>query len=101
MPQSRLPKGSTARVRAAFIDPDTKLAVDPGTVSVTYRTPMGLVVTKTYQTDAEVTRTSLGNFLLRLPLALEGTYRGYWTGTAVNETAVLPWKVDSYSEADF
>lgn len=99
--KTEFPAGATVRIRVTFTDPDTLVDTDPGTVTIKVRAPDGTVTTKVYGTDAEVIKEATGKYLYRLTLAAEGTYRWKWIGVAVNETAVIPGKLDSVSEVDY
>ena len=88
--------GSIVNVRMAFTDPDNNDApYDPVDVSIRMRTP-GLVSTDyVFGTDPEVEQESAGNYLFRLTLAEEGTYRWTWTGASPQKAVVISGHCDS------
>mgnify|MGYP001381089599 CR=1 FL=1 len=47
---------------------------DPGGVVVKYRNPAGAIVSKTYGTDPEVTRTAAGAYQMDITATLEGVW---------------------------
>ena len=88
--------GSIVNVRMAFSDPDNNDApYDPNTVSITMRTPGLVSTTYTFGTDDEVEQESSGNYLFRLTLAEEGTYRWTWTGSSPQKAVVISGLCDS------
>lgn len=101
MPKLQFNTGATVRIRGLFEDPDTDAAVDPADVSIKVRAPDGTVTTKVYGTDDEVVKEGIGQYLYKLTLGAEGTYRWKWIGVAANETAVIAGQLDSVSEVDF
>lgn len=88
--------GSIVNVRVAFTDPDNSdAAYDPDTVSIRMRTP-GLVATDyEYGTDDEVVKESTGNYLFRLTLEEEGTYRWTWTGSSPQKAVAISGLTDA------
>lgn len=56
---------------------------DPTTVSVSVKTPAGVITTKVYGTDAEVIRESAGKFYIDVDATAAGVwfYRFFSTGT--------------------
>lgn len=65
--------GDRVRVSAVFRDL-TGAVADPTTIVVMYRDPSGNVTTKTYVSDPEVVRDSLGGFHLDIDVDEAGTW---------------------------
>lgn len=94
--------GSIVNVRVAFTDPDNAdAAIDPTVVSITVKPPVSAAYTKSYGLDPEVVKESVGNYLIRLTLAEEGTYRWRWTGSTATKAVVVPGSCESTQEHDF
>lgn len=76
-------EGSTVPVVATFRDPFTHALMDPSSVTFELQrilpAPEGTVESYVYQTDAEVTRASLGIFHLAvIPSDVVGPRSTYW-----------------------
>jgi hypothetical protein len=93
--------GETVRARATYTDPDTGALTDPSSVSATLREPDGTLTTFVYNVDPELTKVSTGVYQLSIPLALVGTYKWKWVGTATEKSAVDFDECDSEKEAGF
>lgn len=94
--------GTTIRVWAEFKDPDTKDPLDPNSVEFRQRAPDATVVPYFYGTDAEVVRTSIGVYYVRVLLDTEGTYHWKWIALGIpGVSLVLTGDVDSLSPLDF
>jgi hypothetical protein len=68
MPQ--YPLGAVIRLSANF--KTNNVNVDPSTVSITVKTPLGVKTTLVYGTDQAVVRDSVGNFYYNYQPAVEG-----------------------------
>jgi len=55
-------------------------AFDPDTVTVTYRNPHNVAVTKT-DADAEITNPSVGTYVINIPLDAPGEWKVYARAT--------------------
>lgn len=73
--------GNVVRVQGNLADLDGTPG-DPGGVVVKYRSPAGVITSKTYGTDAEVVRVGSGIYQMDVTANLEGiwTYRFESTG---------------------
>lgn|SRR5678816_1542546 len=80
-------KGNIVRLTVDPANPFKALGVttDPTTVTIKYRTPTGTLVSKTYVTDPEVIKDSLGVFHMDVVLDMPGEwwYRIEGTGACV------------------
>lgn len=79
-------KGGVLRLSAAFTD-QAGTAVDPAALTARWRKPDGSVTVKTYGSDAELVRVSLGNFRVDVDLDVEGEWEYRFAGTGANAAA--------------
>jgi hypothetical protein len=61
------------------------VAVDPGALTVKVKSPLGVVTTYVYGTDAQVVKDSEGNYHIDLDLDGQGVWSGKWIGTGANK----------------
>lgn len=75
-------EGDTVRTTATF--KVGGVLTDPSTLVLKYKTPAGVITTKTFGTDAEVVKDSVGVYHFDLTLSAQGDwwYRWQSTGTA-------------------
>lgn len=78
--------GQLVSAAVAFVDEDAA-PVDPGTVSVKYRSPDGTVTTKVYGTDAAVIKDSTGNYHIDISATAKGIWRYRWFSTGTGQAA--------------
>ena len=75
-------KGNVVRCSTTFTNL-AGAAIDPTTVSFSFKTPAGVTTTYVYPTDAQLVKDSTGNYHVDISADTEGTY--YWrffsTGT--------------------
>jgi hypothetical protein len=80
-------RGQLVRV-AAKIERPIGTDVDPTTgPTCRYRSPAGVTAVKTYPTDAEVVKDSVGDFHLDIDANAEGRWHYRWEGTGTNQGA--------------
>lgn len=60
---------------------------DPTTVSVSVRKPDGTITTKVYGTDAEVIKTSVGNYYIDVNGNASGNWFYRWFSTGTGQAA--------------
>lgn len=77
--------GSPVRVGAHFED-DTGTDVDPSTVTFVWRSPDGTETTYVYGTNANVVRSSAGDFYAEVTPTEGGRWRYAWSTTGTNKT---------------
>lgn len=88
--------GSIVNVRMAFTDPENDNApYDPASVSFRMRTPGQVVTSYDFGVAPEVEQEAPGQYLYRLTLAEEGTYRWTWTGASPQKAVVKSGSCDS------
>mgnify|MGYP001577790858 CR=1 FL=1 len=75
-------RGDPVRLTATFTN-ITGATIDPTTVTIQYRPPLGTQVTKIYLVDPEVVKDSTGVYHIDIALVYSGlwTYRWFSTGT--------------------
>lgn len=66
--------GDLVYVKGEFTDKDTGDPLDPTTISITVRSPSGVITTYLYLTDSEVVRDSTGIY----HAAIDATESGMW-----------------------
>lgn len=93
--------GETIRARITYKDPDTLAVVDPAAVSVSVRTPSGVLTTYIYGTDNEVSKVSTGIYQVSIALSEVGTWKWKWVGTGTEKSAVDYDECDAEKEAGF
>lgn len=91
MAKENFETGTTLNCRVTFTDPDNSDApTDPTTVSIAVRGPSDeAATTYTYGTDDEVVKEDTGDYLFRLALSEEGTYRWKWTGSTSTKSVAI------------
>lgn len=76
--------GATARLSAAFTDPETTAPLDPTGVQVTVKKADNSdPATYVFGTDSEVTKQSVGNYRAELPADVPGKWSYRWEGAGV------------------
>ncbi len=93
--------GTIIKAKVTFRDPDTKVVLDPTTVTVQTRTPAGVLTTLTYGVDAALVKASTGIYYVLITLSSVGTFKWKWTATASQKTTVIYDECDSEKEAGF
>lgn len=78
--------GDTLRSTAKFRDDNNALA-DPDTVSIIVTDPDDNAITYVYGVDAEVTKSSTGVYVAKIPLTAAGRWRYKWVSTGDNAAA--------------
>lgn len=76
-------EGDSAVIHVEVKDSDGTL-VDPSSVAFKYRIDGGALVTLTYGTDPEVTKTSAGKYQVALNLGAPGQYAYRWESISPN-----------------
>lgn len=87
--------GDVVRLDVAFTT-QADVAVDPGTITVKIKNPIGTVTTYVYGVDAEVIRDSTGNYYVLIDADKEGVWYYRWEGTGANQSA----DEDTFTVAD-
>jgi hypothetical protein len=73
--------------------------VNPGTVSVKVKSPLGVITTYVYLTNPEVVKDSDGNYHIDIDPDRQGVWSVKWIGTGANKgSAKSRFKID---EDDF
>jgi hypothetical protein len=78
--------GQVVRLRANFQNA-TPTDVDPGTIQLKVKDPLGSVSTYVYGTDAEVIKDSAGNYHCDVEPAAQGVWKYRWEGLNSNKAA--------------
>lgn len=81
--------GTKPKLTVAFSNPDTGVAVDPSTVTLKVQDPSGVVANYAYLTDAGFTKTSTGNYYMRVTLDEGGTWEWTFTGVTADDAIVV------------
>lgn len=79
-------KGDLVRVSAAFKD-EAGAAVDPTTVSFTFRTPSGTETTFLHGTDTELVKDSVGNYHVDIDANAGGSWHWRFVSTGTGQAA--------------
>lgn len=95
MPRSVFDYGEVVRARNTYTDPSNGTPVDPISVKVEIRAPDGTITTYIYGTNAQLAKVSVGVYQVLITLALTGTYKWRWTGTAADGATVDNDECDS------
>ena len=84
VPTATIDIGDRVTVTAAFVN-DADAAVDPTTVTFHQQMPDGTITSYVYGTDAEVTKSSTGNYTFKRTATQAGTHvvRCVGTGAAI------------------
>lgn len=78
--------GDVVRLTGTF-ENQSDAYVDPGGVQVKVKNPLGTSTTYVYGTDAEVMKTSTGNYYIDIEASLEGVWYYRWEGLTSNKGA--------------
>lgn len=78
--------GNLIRVSAAFTNSGGS-AVDPGQVKAKLKSPLGVITTYTYGTDAALVKDSTGNYHLDVEPTVQGVWKYRWEGLTSNKGA--------------
>lgn len=78
--------GNLIRVSAAFTNSGGS-AVDPGQVRAKVKSPLGVITTYTYGTDAALVKDSTGNYHLDVEPTVQGVWKYRWEGLTSNKGA--------------
>ena len=78
--------GDLAQATAAYTDVNGD-DVDPTGLSIAITDPTGTVTTYVYGTDAELVKSSTGNYYVNISLTKGGDWRWKWTATGTGQCA--------------
>jgi hypothetical protein len=79
-------EGQLVRISGTFKDFAGALH-DPTTVKVRWQKPDGTITIKTYVTDAEVVRDSIGAYRADIDANTQGTWKYRWEATGTGQAA--------------
>ncbi len=78
--------GDVVRISVAFTN-QAGTPVDPGTVTVKVKTPIGLATTYVFGVDSGVIKDSTGNYHFDVEPAIQGVWAYRWEGAVSNKGA--------------
>ena len=79
---------SPVRIAANFQD-DTRVDIDPDTVTVKVRSPQGTTTSYAYGTDDEVIKASTGDYYIDYTPSESGEWWYRWEATGTNKTIAV------------
>ena len=80
-------QGDTRRLNVAFTD-ISGVAADPSAITFIIREPDGTLTTYVYVTDAELVKSSTGNYYVDWSIAQQGRHAIRWNGVGTIDASV-------------
>jgi hypothetical protein len=81
-------RGCKPRLTIAFVDPVTKLSIDPDHLSLLIKDPARTETQYTYLTGATIVRESAGNYHADIDMSsLDGDWQCRWEATGAGQAA--------------
>jgi hypothetical protein len=87
MPFNIYDLGDLVKVTAAFSNKQTGEAIDPDVISVSIKTPAGVLTTYTYVADASLVKDDIGQYYAMVNANEPGFWKYRWWSAGFGQTA--------------